>query len=50
MGCAVSTSRDKMAQARSKDIDKILREEMQNREKEVKLLLLGKFMTNNNVN
>jgi hypothetical protein len=44
MGCAVSTRSDKMAQLRSKNIDKKLAQEQQNQKSEVKLLLLGEFL------
>lgn len=42
MGCAVS-SEDKLAQVRSKQIDKALRADGEKAAREVKLLLLGKF-------
>lgn len=41
MGCAVSTTGDKEAQARSKIIDRALREDGERAASEVKLLLLG---------
>ncbi|KAI9587421.1 hypothetical protein GQX74_003267 [Glossina fuscipes] len=40
MGCAVSTARDKEAIERSKNIDRVLREEGERAASEVKLLLL----------
>lgn len=43
MGCAVSTTRDKEAIERSKNIDRALREEGERAASEVKLLLLGAF-------
>lgn len=44
MGCAVSTSRDKEAVERSKNIDRALRADGERAASEVKLLLLGMFM------
>ena len=44
MGCAVSTATDKEAIERSKKIDKDLRADGERAAREVKLLLLGKFM------
>lgn len=41
MGCAVSASRDKEAQERSKKIDARLRLDAERQAAEVKLLLLG---------
>lgn len=41
MGCAVSTSRDKQAIERSKNIDKQIRADGERSASEVKLLLLG---------
>lgn len=43
MGCAVSTTGDKAAQARSKEIDRDLRADGERAASEVKLLLLGEF-------
>lgn len=43
MGCAVSTSRDKEAVERSKNIDRALRADGERAASEVKLLLLGKY-------
>lgn len=43
MGCAVSASRDKEAQERSKKIDARLRLDAERQAAEVKLLLLGEF-------
>jgi len=43
MGCAVSTSADREAIARSKKIDRDLRADQLKQSKEVKLLLLGKL-------
>ena len=43
MGCAVSNSRDKEAEERSKNIDRALRADGERAASEVKLLLLGKF-------
>lgn len=43
MGCAVSTTGDKAAIARSKKIDRDLRADGERAASEVKLLLLGKF-------
>lgn len=42
MGCAISSD-DKMAQERSKRIDRALRADGEKSSREVKLLLLGKF-------
>uniref|UniRef100_A0A1B0AY41 Uncharacterized protein n=1 Tax=Glossina palpalis gambiensis TaxID=67801 RepID=A0A1B0AY41_9MUSC len=44
MGCAVSTARDKEAIERSKNIDRVLREEGERAASEVKLLLLVKIL------
>lgn len=44
MGCAVSTTGDKAAQARSKKIDRDLRADGERAASEVKLLLLGKAL------
>lgn len=43
MGCAVSTSRDKEAVERSKNIDRALRADGERAASEVKLLLLGTY-------
>lgn len=43
MGCAVSTTGEKAAQARSKKIDRDLRADGERAASEVKLLLLGKI-------
>ena len=48
MGCAVSTAVEKEAAERSKKIDKDLRAEGERAAREVKLLLLGKFIYSTN--
>lgn len=45
MGCAVSASRDKEAVERSKNIDRQLRAEHERAASEVKLLLLGMYIS-----
>lgn len=45
MGCAVSASRDKEAEERSKNIDRALRADGERAASEVKLLLLGKHLS-----
>lgn len=47
MGCAVSTSRDKEAVERSKNIDRALRADGERAASEVKLLLLGMYIVIN---
>lgn len=44
MGCAISTSGEKEAVERSKKIDKDLRADGERAAREVKLLLLGKYV------
>lgn len=44
MGCAVSASRDKEADERSKNIDRVIMQDAARLRTEVKLLLLGEYL------
>ena len=44
MGCAFSTADEVAASRRSKEIDREIKEQFENSHKDVKLLLLGKYL------